>query len=115
MPHLGALAHVSGCGEEALLPYESCILGSINLLAMLKKEIDGAYAINWERLSEVIPLAVRFLDDAIDASAYPLPESETVTRQTRKIGLGVMGFADMLIRLGIPYNSDEAVAPLNIL
>ena len=110
VPHLGDLAHVSGCGEEALLPYESCILGSINLLAMLKRQADGAYAIDWERLGEVIPLAVRFLDDAIDASAYPLPESQAVTRQTRKIGLGVMGFADMLIRLGIPYNSDEAVA-----
>jgi ribonucleoside-diphosphate reductase alpha chain len=106
VPHLGKVGGVSGCGEQILLPYESCILGSINLTRMLtndKKQIDYA------RLGEVVDTAVRFLDDAIDVSSYPLPQIRDVSLKTRKIGLGVMGFADMLIQLGIPYASETGI------
>ncbi|PPD58683.1 adenosylcobalamin-dependent ribonucleoside-diphosphate reductase [Dehalogenimonas etheniformans] len=109
IPHLGKIEYMSGCGEEALLPFESCILGSINLVNMLKKELDGTFSIDWQHLSQTIPLSVRFLDTAIDLNHYPILQSELISRRTRKIGLGVMGFADMLIRLGVPYNSDKAL------
>jgi len=108
-PHLGRLETVTGCGEQALLPYESCNLGSINLARMLKETSDGL-EIDYEKLARVVPVAVRFLDNIIDINKYPIPAIEAATKRTRKIGLGVMGFADMLIRLGIPYNSTRAIA-----
>ena len=108
-PHLGQLKTITGCGEQALLPYESCNLGSINLARMLSDNGNGL-EIDFDRLERIIPLAVRFLDNVIDINHFPVQEVEQATKRTRKIGLGVMGFADMLIRLGIPYNSTKAIA-----
>jgi ribonucleoside-diphosphate reductase alpha chain len=106
-PEVGLIEATNPCGEVGLLPFESCNLASINLSHMVRRGAGG-HAIDWEKLAQTARLGIRFLDDALEVGRWPAPQIESATRANRKVGLGVMGFAEMLILLGIPYASDQA-------
>ncbi len=109
-PSLGRIEATNPCGEQPLLPFEACVLGSVNVRSCVKGEaLAGEKAgMDWDKLKGLVGLGVRFLDDCVEISDFPLPEIDRVVRGNRKVGLGLMGFADALIALGIPYDSDRA-------
>ena len=104
----GPLRSTNPCGEQSLYPYESCNLGSINLARLVTRTADGGYAFDWQKYEETIRKTTRYLDNIIDVNLYPIPEINEASKESRRIGLGVMGVADLLYKLRIPYNSKES-------
>ena len=109
-PQLGKIESTNPCGETPLSPFESCNLASVNLARMTRKANDGGMEMDWDRLAEGIRTTVHMLDNVIDRSKYPIEQIEEMSKKTRRIGLGVMGFADLLIQMGLGYDTEEAVA-----
>ena len=106
---MGVVESTNPCGEQPLLPFEACNLGSINV-GRLIVERDGKTAVDWDALGEVVYVATHMLEDVVEMNKYPIPEIEEMTTRNRRIGVGLMGWADLLYKLRIPYNSDEAIA-----
>jgi ribonucleoside-diphosphate reductase alpha chain len=109
----GPLRATNPCGEQSLYPYESCNLGSINLANFVKRKADGAFEFDWQRYEQAVRLSTKFLDNIIDMNKYPVEEIKVATKETRRIGLGIMGIADLLFLLKIPYNSKDGYEFMN--
>ena len=117
VPHLGSYEATNPCGEQPLLPYDVCNLGSVNVGAFVKSDAPATASwsdrIDWDAMRHVIHMSTHFLDNVIDANNYPLPEITDLAHRIRRIGLGVMGYADLLVRVGVPYNSEEGIQVAN--
>src|SRR5436309_1560744 len=108
-PEIGVVEATNPCGEQPLLPNEACNLGSLNVSKFARRNDEGEWSVDWDEMERVVRLAVRFLDDVIEMNPYPLPQIDATVKSNRRIGLGIMGWADLLFMMGIPYDSQEAI------